>query len=109
VGGVASGREYESDALAHDDFGDIGADGFDNAGAFEPERERQVAFVEAAAQLRVEQIDASRLHGDEDLAGARSGQGHVLEHQSFGTAVSVDTDGFHECASRNVNGMCGRA
>ena len=37
VGGVAAGGEYESDAVADGDVGDVGADRFHDAGAFKSE------------------------------------------------------------------------
>jgi hypothetical protein len=73
VGGVTARSEDEGHAIADGDIVDIGADGFDNAGAFEPERQGQVAFVKSAAQLCVEQIDARGFHGDQHLAAPGDG------------------------------------
>jgi len=97
--GVAARSEDEGDAVADRDVGDIGADGFDNAGAFEPERQRQVAFVKSTTQLRVEQIDAGGLHGDQNLAFSGHGQRQILDHHRFGTAAGVNANRFHRARS----------
>jgi len=97
--GVAARSEDEGDAVADRDVGDIGADGFDNAGAFEPERQRQVAFVKSTAQLRVEQIDAGGLHRDQNLAVSGRRQRQILEHHRVGTAAGVNADRFHRTCS----------
>ena len=47
--GIAARSKDEGDTIADRDVGDITADGFDNAGAFEPKRQRQVAFVKSTA------------------------------------------------------------
>lgn len=99
MGRVTTRGEDEGHAVANGDVVDIGADGVNNAGAFKPECQRKVAFVKSAAQLRVEQIDAGGLHGDQDLASSWRGQRQVLEHHRFGAAASVNTDRFHYTAS----------
>ena len=99
VGGVTARSEDEGHAIADGDIVDIGADGFDDAGAFEPERQGQVALVKSAAQLRVEQIDARGFHGDQNLAAPGRRQRQVLERHRFGAAASMNADSFHYTAS----------
>ena len=103
VRGVGAGGEDEGDAVANGDVGDFGANGRDNAGALEPERQRQIALIEAAAQLRVEQIDARGLDLDHNLARPGRRQRHVLEHHRFRTAASVHADRFHGRDSGSLN------
>ena len=69
-----------------------GADGLDDPGAFQSERQRQVALVEPAAQLSVEQIDAGGLDLDQNLARPGHRQRQLLELQRFGSAMGVNAD-----------------
>ena len=93
-----SRSEDEGHVIADGDIVDIGADGFNDAGAFEPERQGQVALVKSAAQLRVEEIDAGGFHGGQNLAAPGRRQRQILERHRFGAAASVNTDGFHGTA-----------
>ena len=76
-------------------FCDIGADALDDAGTFKPKRQRQIALVEAAAQLGVEKVYAGGFDFNKNLAGFGIGYRHVLEPHDLGTAALVDADGFH--------------
>jgi hypothetical protein len=105
---LAAGSEDEGDPVADSDVGDVGANGFHDAGAFESERQGQVAFVKSAAQLRVEQIDAGGLDGDQHLASGGGGQRQVFEHHRFGTAGSMNADRLHGIVSK-MSGVKGCA
>ena len=93
--GIGAGRKDEGDAVAGLDVGYIVADSRNDAGAFKSKRQRQVALVEAAAQLSVEQIDARSLDLDKNLARARHRQRQFFEAHRLGTATLVDADRFH--------------
>ena len=80
--GIGAGRKDEGDAVAGLDVGYVVADGRNDAGAFKSKRQRQVALVEAAAQLSVEQIDARSLDLDQNLARARAQAAAVLRGAS---------------------------
>jgi hypothetical protein len=99
MGSVTARSEDEDHAIADGDMVDIGADGFNDAGAFEPERQGQVAFVKSAAQLRVEEIDAGGFHGGQNLAVPGRRQRQILERHRFGAAAGMNTHGFHCTAS----------
>jgi len=69
------------------------------AGAFQSERQRKVALIEPAAQLRIEEVDAGGLDLDEHLARSGRRQRQVLDHHSFRTTAGVNTNRFHRCDS----------
>ena len=71
----------------------------DDPGAFMTKRQRQVALVEPAAQLRVEQIDAGGLDLDQNLARPGHRQRQFLEPQHFRTAMGVNADRLHSGSS----------
>jgi hypothetical protein len=81
----------------------------DDACALKPKRQRQIALVEAAAQLRVEQVYAGSFDFNQNLAGLRLWQRQLLEPHDFGTAALVDTDRFHgrRAAGVKVRGRTG--
>ena len=97
--GVGAGGEDKGDPVADGDAVDTGADAFDDAGAFQSERQRQVALIESAAQLRIEEVDAGSLDLDEHLARSGRRQRQVLEHHGFRTAAGVNTNSFHRGGS----------
>jgi hypothetical protein len=68
VGGIGPSGEDKGDAVAGGDVGNTGPDRLDDSGAFQTQRQRQVALIEAAAELRVEEVDARGLDLNEDLA-----------------------------------------
>jgi hypothetical protein len=87
------------------DIGDTGADGLDDAGAFQSERQGQVALIESAAQLRVEEIHARGFDLDENLARSGRRQRQLLEYHRFRTAAGVNADRFHRRGPRFVNAI----
>ena len=93
--GIGARRKDEGDAVAGLDVGYVVADGRNDAGAFKSKRQRQVALVEPAAQLSVEQIDARSLDLDKNLAGARHRPRQFFEAHRLRTATLVDADRLH--------------
>ena len=106
---VGARSKYKCDAVANLYVCDIPADAFDDACALKPKSQRQVALVEAAAQLRVEEVYAGGFDFNQNLAGLRFRQRQLLEPHDFGTAALVDTDRFHgrRAAGVNVRGRTG--
>ena len=101
--GVRAGREDKGDAVADLDVRHVRTDGPDDAGAFQAERQGEVALVKSAAQLRVEQIDAGGLDLDQNLARSGRGQRQVLEPHRFRAAVVVNADRSHCCGPESFN------
>jgi hypothetical protein len=108
VARVAAGGKDEGDAVAGLHAGDAGTHGLDDTGAFEAERQRKLALVKAAAELRVEQIDARRLDRNQHLAGSRRRHRHGLKLHHLGAAVRVHADRCHACRLRHVRSGCTR-
>jgi hypothetical protein len=101
-GGVAAAglAEVGDDPAAEPAVLDPGADGVDPAGHLPPgghgevgQRERPAAL--AAADHRVEQVDAGGLHRDPDLAGAGRGIRDRLVLERRGRPEGVLADGMH--------------
>ena len=72
-------------------------------GAFETERQGQVALIEPAAQLGVEEVHARGFDLDENLAWPGRGQRQFLEHHRLRTAACMHTDRFHGSGPQSVN------
>ena len=104
VGSIGACGEDESHTVADREVGDIRAEGLHEAGALESNRQRQVALIEAAAQLRVEEIDPGGLDLDQHLARPRRGQRQFLERHRFGATAGVNADRLHGRDSEFFNG-----
>jgi hypothetical protein len=94
-------RRAERDhALARLHAPHLGAEGVDQARAFEPGcgRELRLDAVAAAHEEQVGGVDRTRPHADEHLTGARHWCGHLLKAQDFGRfPESVKPHAAHAC------------
>ena len=72
-----------------------GPDPGHDAGAFEPRCERERVRVEARAVIDVDEVQARRLHPDQELAGSRDGLGEIDQPEDLGATVLFDSDRFH--------------
>ena len=95
-GFVAEGGDV--DAIAGSESLRVCAERLDFAGAVRARDvgERRLARVRAAADVRVDGIDAGRADTDDNLGWARFRIGHLLEVQDFRAAELSNDDGFHE-------------
>ena len=84
-----------------------GPTALDDPGAFKPKRQWQIALVEAAAQLGVEQVYAGGPDFNKNLAGSGLRQRHLFEPHCLWTAAMVDADRFHGRRPASVK-ACGR-
>src|SRR5664279_5325133 len=87
LGRVTAERSHETDAVAHFQIGHARTDRDYVAG---DERHADRRRVHAHAEIAVDEIDAARMLLDLDLALPGRRDLHVLEDQSFGTAVFVN-------------------
>ncbi len=75
--------------------GHAGANCDDRACAFLPESTRERYLVEAAALIRVDEVEAGGLDLDDGFARLRDGIGHVFVLEHFRTADLMDANSFH--------------
>ena len=92
---VGAGHTRVGDLVAHFHLGHARADGGHGAARLEPERQRQVELVEAAALVDVDVVEPRRVDLDDRFAWLGRGLGHVLVLERLGTAGSVDANGLH--------------
>ena len=68
-----------------------------DAGAFVAQGNWQRLFVQTAAKLRIEEIDAGRLNFNQQVFGLQRLQRKLVEAQTFRSTVLVDPDNRIGC------------
>ena len=94
---VAADDGGGSDRVAGGESGNAGAELFYGARGFTARDQRQRGFVDAFAEVDLDEVDADGLNAQQDLARSRLGDGQVGELKNFGSASRVELNGFHDC------------
>ena len=94
IGIGALRTEQVTDAIAHLDVGDVGADGLDHAHGIGAEAVRERQRIAAGAEIDIDEIDRNVRVAYARLTGARSGDLDGLELQDFRATGFMETYGF---------------
>ena len=95
--GIAADDAGGDDRIAGGKSRNAGPELLHRARGFAAGDHGQRGFVDALAEVDLDEVDAGGFNAHQDLARSRFGDGQIGQLQNFGSASRMNLDGFHDC------------
>ena len=94
--GIAADDGGGGDRIAGGKSRDAGTEFLHRARGFAAGDQGQRGFVDAFAEIDLDEVDADGFNAHQDLARSRLGNGQIGQLQDFRSASRMNLDGFHD-------------